>query len=383
MNHDMKIEIDEIISLANGDPESILPGLFASRPSKRDRTPEAEENASPEPERSNRSPSVVPDPFAPLKKKLKHNNYVHSTKTKYHGMQATTLRFLLSENIIGFLQEHNLIARAVECYCGKQMKLQTYKKGDGWQWSCSHPKKNERGKMTLRRGTFFSKSGKTFEDILMLCYMWVHEYSQISMMHEAGVAPDTLTHWINRCQEVCQAVLECKNDPLGGEEKSVEIYECMFKDSNEEKWAFCGLEQYSTKSILIIVHDKCSKSVLEIFDKYFLPGTVVVSPVWCAMKNLTAEDFEYLTGDKSLTFYDQVTKTEMKEHAEFKKVTRRPPTGLNKWNKQVRFYGPSFFERMYRKSLGYAPDAFLAFLKDVSVIYPPCTKYVKGGKSED
>ncbi|KAG8181485.1 hypothetical protein JTE90_016572 [Oedothorax gibbosus] len=378
MNNDIKIEIDEIISLANGDPESILPGLFAS---KRARTPTPDPEETATPEQSRDSPAPIPDPFSPQRKKLKLNNYVHSSKTKYHGMQATTLRSLLSENLIGFLQEHNLIARAVECHCGKQMKLQTYKKVDGCQWICQHPKKNEKGKMTIRKGTFFYNSRLKIEDILMLSYMWVHEYSQISMMHESRVAPDTLTHWITRCQDVCQAALEYKNDPLGGEDRSVEVYESKFKNGKDDKWAFCALEQFTTKSILIIVHDKSSKSIVQIFDKYFLPGTVVVSQIWCAMKNLKKDDFEYLTEEKSLTFYDQVTRQEMKEHEDFKQVTRRPYPGANKYNKMD--YGTFFFERMYRKSLQYAPDAFLAFLEDVSVIYAPCIKNVKNSNSED
>lgn len=379
---ELNIEISTIISLANGDPQSILPNLFASSPSpgQGSSTPEVlQKEPSPTPATKHAAP---PDALESYRKKLKLNNYVPLSKNnrKYLGMKAHEMRFLIQgDKVIGFCQEHGLIAKEVTCHCGKLMRLNRHNSGDGFMWTCRHASNKNRIKQSIRKGTWFEKSKLKIGEILWIAYMWVYEYSYISMMHECDQSSGSLNDWCQHSLDVCQAALECKAELLGGEDKSVEFYEGTFKkdkrnSDDDDRWAFCGLEQYSSKSLLLIIDDKESQSVMEIFDKYFLPGTTVVSPVWSALKRMSYEDFKYLTEERSISFYDQVEKCQMDNYKDFKRVINRPPPGKNKWSKLE--YGPNFFEKMHRKSLAYAPDAFLAFLKDVSLVYKPCDKYV-------
>ncbi|GFS84145.1 hypothetical protein NPIL_69472 [Nephila pilipes] len=218
--------------------------------------------------------------------------------------------------------------------------------------------------------------------------MWVHEYSLVSMLHECDQPSELLSDWSTSCRDSCRLILECKRDPIGGHDKLVEIFECKFKTNEEfrkpnksnktyknERWVFCALEQFSTNTIFLIVKNKKSDTLYEIFDQFFLPGTTIFSHIWNAYVDLSRENFEYLTNEKSLTFHDTNTKTDMDTIEAFWTIAKRPRPGLNYWNKYE--YDSKFCEFFYRKSLVFAKDAYLAFLKDIARIYIPLDRVIK------
>ena len=64
------------------------------------------------------------------------------------------------ETAVHFLQKHGLLAKSVKCDCGVEMrwnKRQDLK--DGYTWRC--PKSDCRKKLTVRRGSFFSRAKLT------------------------------------------------------------------------------------------------------------------------------------------------------------------------------------------------------------------------------
>lgn len=298
------------------------------------------------------------------------------TKRKLKGMKATELHAILQKDVFTFCQDQGLMPKSVKCSCDADMRLQRHK-NDQRVWSCQ--KNGHAKRHGMRKGTFFENSHMPIPDILFIMYMWMHRYSTGLMMHECNNGPNSIIGWSRRCVELCQLILELKNEPLGGEQKVVELFECKFNDpktckGDEDRWAFCVLEQDSTKSLLIIVEDKTSDSIRQIFSKYFLPGTLIVTIFWSPYTNLSKKDFRHLTKELSMSFYDPTTKVTMDTYDAFVKVVNRhqPLTHLVKNE-----YESSFFEMMYRKSLANAPDAYLAFLKDVALVYKPQDVVIK------
>lgn len=314
---------------------------------------------------------------------------------KYSGMQADDFHNILTNNVFEFCQNLKLLASSVTCFCGEAMNLSVCENSaGGFQWTCRKKKENEQCSIQcIRKGTWFENSDLSIPEILWISYMWVHEYSFVSMLHECDQASQILSDWSTSCRDSCRLILECKRDPIGGLDKLVEIFECKFKSDEEfkksnkgnkkyknEKWVFCALEHFSTNTIFLIVKNKKSDTLCEIFDQFFLPETTIFSHIWNPYQDLSSEHFEYLTNEKSLTFHDTNTKTDMDTIEAFWSIAERPRPGLNFWNKYE--YDSKFCETFYRKSLAFAPDAYIAYLKDIARIYVPLDRVIKNPPPE-
>ncbi|GFU74980.1 DDE_Tnp_IS1595 domain-containing protein [Trichonephila clavipes] len=309
---------------------------------------------------------------------------------RYAGMQADDLHKILTINVVEFCQNLKLLAPSVTCLCGEVMIISVFKESaDGYMWTCPKNKENEHCSVQcIRKGTWFENSELSIPEILWIAYMWVHEYSFVSMLHECDLASEILNGRCTSCKDSCRLILECKRDPIGGPDKLVEIFECKYKGWEEpkkphksykkfknEKWVFCALEHFSTNTIFLIVKNKKADTVCEIFDQYFLPGTTIFTHIWNAYRNLSSENFDFLTNEKSLTFHDTNTKSDMDTIEEFIRIAERPRPGLNFWNKFE--YDAKFCESFYRKSLAFAKDAYVSYLKDIARLYAPLDRVIK------
>ncbi|KAG8181481.1 hypothetical protein JTE90_016568 [Oedothorax gibbosus] len=280
------------------------------------------------------------------------------------GMKATELHAVLKKDPVAFCQEVGLLAKCVKCFCNADMRLEplTTKK---W-WIC---KKNGHTKsQAIKRGTWFENSRTPFSDILFIMYMWLYRYPTGLMMHESNNTPKVIIGWNKKCLEACQLIMEMRNDPLGGEGKFVEVFDCTFKDKESGNWGFCALEQKSTKCLYAKIEDKTSTSIVQLLGNYILPGTTIISLFWAAYKNLSEQDFNYLIKEKRITFYHSTTKTKMDTYEEFVKGVNKHQPLTHIVNNE---FDGGFLEKMYRKSLACAPDAYIAFLKDVSMVHKP------------
>ncbi|GIY92642.1 putative isxo2-like transposase domain protein [Caerostris extrusa] len=307
----------------------------------------------------------------PPMKKQKMKTPTNKNKN-YVCLKAFELHTLLTENLIEFCQELKLIASSVMCYCGEPMAFAPrMERSDGYQWRCKK-RKLHNIKFSIRAGTWFGKSKISIREILWICYMWVYEYSISSMLHECEHTKQTLVEWCSNCQNACQKILENKRNLIGGSDKLVEFFSCIYqneKESNSQKWVMCAIEQFSTNVICLVVPNKESNTLLEIFDHYILPGTTVFGQIWDSLRDLSHHDFEYLTVDKEITFHDSVTRKDMDTIDKFRRIVNTSRTGTNHWNNVE--YGPELCEYMYRKALSFAPDAYITFLKDLAMIYKP------------
>ncbi|GIY72813.1 DDE_Tnp_IS1595 domain-containing protein [Caerostris darwini] len=309
----------------------------------------------------------------PPLKKLKMETPPNKNKSKCVSIKAFELHKLLTENFIQFCQDLKLITSSAMCYCGEPMYFAPrMERSDLYQWRCKK-RKLHNSKLSIRAGTWFENAKISIKEILWLCYMWVYKYSLNSMLHECDHTHHTLLEWCTNCQNACQKILENKRNPIGGSDKLVEFFSCIYeskKKSNKQKWVMCILEQFSTNIICLVVPNKESNTLREVFDNYILPGTTVFGRVWDPLRDLSNHDFEYLTVDKEITFHDSVTRKDMDTIDKFRKIVERPRPGENYyWNNLE--YGPEFCEYMYRKALSFAPDAYITFLKDLAMIYKP------------
>ncbi|GIX95701.1 DDE_Tnp_IS1595 domain-containing protein [Caerostris extrusa] len=307
-------------------------------------------------------------------------DYLHNPPKKSNnassGMKAFQLQDILKKCPIQFCQHLELIASSVTCYCGQPMNL-AFRSGmsDGFQWCCKH-KKTHCSTLSIRKGTWFENSRLAISDILWIAYMWVYQYSYSSMIHETDQTSHTLLQWNLCCQETCKLILESKKNPIGGSDKIVEIFEYIVQDErkskkqndkkeNNKKRKFCALQHFSTNLICFTLENANSDAVCEILDEYILSGTTVFGNAWNSFVDLNSVDFEYFTMEKEITFYDFVTKTEIDTIEKFWEIARRQSPGLNVES------GPKFYEKFYRKSLSFATDPFITFLKDTAMTCKP------------
>lgn len=295
------------------------------------------------------------------------------------GPKSYEVREILKTDVFKFCQDIGLVARTVKCSCNGDMSLMSYPQTkDIFKWRCR--KNGHSSSQTIRKGTFFEESNLSMREILWIVYMWLYEYSMAAILHECDHTYNTISEWITSFVILCREILELKCDPVGGDQKTVEVFECNFPKKNpseksSKKWVFCALEYDGTNSLFIILEDRKAESIMIVFDKYILPGTKLVSHVWSAFKNLTADNFDYLRDDRSISFYNLWSKMRINTFKDFKFVANTPLAGTSLWHKSV--YDESFFEKMYRKSLQYAPDAYSAFLKDIALVYKPTDVCIK------
>ncbi|KAG8186527.1 hypothetical protein JTE90_023955 [Oedothorax gibbosus] len=289
------------------------------------------------------------------------------------GMKSAELHAILYNDPIAFCQEVGILPESVKCFCcNENMRLETQHGALKRQmmWICR--KKGNKKSRSIRMGTWFETSKAPVADVLWMMYMWLYKFPTNLMIHETDHSPKVIIGWNKKCVEVCRLILEMKNEPLGGEGKIVEIFDYKFKGKNLRNWGFCALELKSTKTLYVMVEDAKSGSLKKLLSKYILPGTTIFGLFWSRYKNLSKKDFNYLTQEKKITFYQPTLKTQMDTYEDFVAgVNRYQP--LSHFVKNVN--DSQFFEKMYRKSLANAPDAYIAFLEDIAMVYKPSEVY--------
>ena len=105
---------------------------------------------------------------------------------------------------------------------------------------------------------------------------------------------------------------------LGGPGAVVEIDESSFvchiyhvgHDVNTQ-WVFGGIEVNLKNCFLVAVENRTAAMLLPIIQQYILPGTTVVSDLWCAYNTVGNLGYIHLTVNHSIHFVDPVTQATM------------------------------------------------------------------------
>ena len=84
-------------------------------------------------------------------------------------------------------------------------------------------------KLSIREGSFFSKSRLTLQQWLILIHWWMREYPSGQAAEEARVAAETVGQIYQWLREVCTTKLLATTIQLGGPGTIVQIDESLFR----------------------------------------------------------------------------------------------------------------------------------------------------------
>ena len=158
------------------------------------------------------------------------------------------------------------------------MKLVTCNdRSDGLKWECRIQTSGKRHntETSIRKGSWFSQSNMTLEEILKFTYWWCQDLEQSQITHELGLARGTGVDWDSFCREVYEITMFDSSQKLGGEGKIVQIDESKFGKRKyhrghhvEGQWVFGGIEQESRKCFMIAVDERDEATLLPLIKRW-------------------------------------------------------------------------------------------------------------------
>ena len=119
-----------------------------------------------------------------------------------------------------------------------------------FRWRC--PVSTCRKTLSVREGSFFTKSRLTLQQWLILIHWWMREYPSGQAAEEAKVSAETTGQIYQWLREVCTTKLLATPIQLGGPGTVVQIDESLFRHkpkvrSNVLKWCNCSMHGPLTK----------------------------------------------------------------------------------------------------------------------------------------
>ena len=229
--------------------------------------------------------------------------------------------------------------------------------------------------MSIRQGSWFSKSNLSLETIVFLTYFWVYRAEQEFVKHELGISHTTIVDWYNFSREVCISILEVYSRQIGGPGKVVEIDESTFGKRKFHKgridgvWVFGGIQIDTKECSFKCVADRTANTLVSIISENILPGTTVISDCWKAYSSLNSEGFSHLTVNPSVNFVDPETGAHTNT---IESTWRALKKSLPKHGTTKSLYDTYFAQYCVRKQfLIDKEDPFLEFLQLIKKVYQP------------
>ena len=124
----------------------------------------------------------------------------------------------------------------------------------------------------------------------------------------------TIVDWKQFCRDVCVSYFLNHPEPIGGENRVVEIDESLFVRRKynggrivKEQWIFGGYDAVEKKSFLVPVPARDAGTLLPIVQQWVMPGSIIHSDMWQVYNKLGTLGYEHETVNRSLFFVDPVT----------------------------------------------------------------------------
>ena len=185
---------------------------------------------------------------------------------------------------------------------------------DGFRWRCH--KKACRTQLSIRDGSFFSKSRLPLRALVEILYIWARgESTVIKCKTDIGISDPTITDWKNFIRDVCNEMVVVR-DPctIGGVGHTVEIDESLLSKNKyhvgrmyPQVWIFGGIDT-TTKDVFIVpVLRRNADLLIPIIQRHILPGTTVISDLWSGYRRLNEFGYTHLTVNHSQNFVDPQT----------------------------------------------------------------------------
>lgn len=195
---------------------------------------------------------------------------------------------------IRFCQAIGLIAGSLRCpVCRCFMSIHfnrgASRRAATWRCGVNHP---ERVEVSVRNGTFFSKSRLPIRKLVRLIYLWaVDSQDTETLRRELAISPNTATDWKQFCRDVC--VWKMRKVKIGGPGVNVEIDECMVVRRKyhrghrvRHQWVFGGYEPRRKVGFLVPVRKRNARTLLPLIKRYIRRGSVIVSDEWKAYSGI-------------------------------------------------------------------------------------------------
>jgi hypothetical protein len=194
------------------------------------------------------------------------------------------------DRCIAWLAKRQLIANSKICAnCQIPCTFQSHKHSiDGKRWHCSQC---NRFSVTIRAGSFFSKSHLNLKNLIMLMYWWSQQHSNKSAAREFHVGKKSVIDWFNFMRDICTDYVNSHTHKIGGYDEDinpliVELDETVIRKRKYHRgrviptntqWLFGGIERISGECFLELVPNRRADTLLPIIEKYVNYGTYIMT----------------------------------------------------------------------------------------------------------
>ena len=208
-------------------------------------------------------------------------------------MSIEPIIFGLILGLIQYLQSNGLLPNPKTCpVCSPNVDMVLESRddvSDKYCWRCPSCQK----RISLRDGTFFSKSRLSLQKWVILMHWWARQYPVTDAAEEAEVTESTGSQVYQWFREVCSTKLVNTPIILGGRNVTVQIEESLFRHKpkyhrgrspSSEQWVFGLVDTSSSPSLgyMELVPRRDAQTLLPILQAHTHPGTTIYSDQWRA-----------------------------------------------------------------------------------------------------
>lgn len=171
-------------------------------------------------------------------------------------------------------------------------------------------KRTCRKAISIRAGSFFSKSKLPCSQILFLGYLWLSKSPVSSIISISGKDSHTVCSFQKYFRQLVSDSIEVEDVVIGGEGVEVEIDESKLGKRKynrghrvEGVWVVGGVERTSERKVFLVeVISRNKETLLEIIKRHVLPGSIIYTDLWKGYSGLENEGYEHFSVNHSIQF---------------------------------------------------------------------------------
>ena len=284
--------------------------------------------------------------------------------------------------LIQYLQSNGLLPNPKTCpVCSPNVDMVLESRddvSDKYRWRCPSCQK----RISLRDGTFFSKSRLSLQKWVILMHWWARQYPVTDAAEEAEVTESTASQVYQWFREVCSTKLVNTPIILGGRNVTVQIDESLFRHKpkyhrgrspSSEQWVFGLVDTSSSPSLgyMELVPRRDAQTLLPIIQAHTHPGTTIYSDQWRAYNTVgqLPTVSSHSTVNHSINFVDPTTGVHTQNvESYWNRVKRRFKAMMGVSSAQLPSYLDEF---MWRERWGRnKEEAYTNVMADIASQYP-------------
>jgi transposase-like protein len=220
--------------------------------------------------------------------------------------------FPTDDVVYDFLLYHRVFYDTISCpNCGNDMKRDIVNK----VFRCHKRTCPVRGRISMRKHTFFYGSMLSFLDILKIAHLWLAKVSVESCILLTGHSSATISHFFGHLRNLVASNLNEENQVIGGPDVIVEVDETKLGKRKYHRghrvdgvWVIVGIERTPEKKIFLVpVQNRNAITLRNILSKHVHQGSIIYTDLWKGYHGIENLGFEHYTVNHSQTFRDPIT----------------------------------------------------------------------------